>query len=133
MKNSEDWSSFLSTLGLCLMSLGAYSMKLNLNEDEMDTIEVITTVLPCVCIAAVLFIMIMFDLGLKQKMCGSKAEQQQQQSNNNINSGKTSSLTQVQPIESTGRDNDDDGELESLRRWGNGERTQRRIEGGEGQ
>ena len=114
VKDSEDWSSFLSTLGLCLMSLGAYSMKLNLNEDEMDTIEVITTVLPCVCIAAVLFIMIMFDLGLKQKMCGSKAvagttaDQQHK-------SGKTSSLTQVQPIESTGRDNDDEGELESLR------------------
>ena len=40
VKQSEDWSAFLSTLGLCLLSLGAYSMMLDLTEKEMQTIGV---------------------------------------------------------------------------------------------
>ena len=31
VKHSEDWSAFLSTLGLCLLSLGAYSMMIELD------------------------------------------------------------------------------------------------------
>ena len=90
------------------MSLGAYSMKLTLAKDELQIIEVITTVLPCLCIAVVVGITVLFDFGLKQKMCGSKKS----------------------AIQSTNRGHNDDtiGELASLRSWGHEERTQRRID-----
>jgi hypothetical protein len=117
VKDSEDWSSFLSTLGLCLMSLGAYSMKLTLAKDELQMIEVITTVLPCLCIAVVVGITVLFDFGLKQKMCGSKKSATEKDSQ--------ASLTQVQPIQSIkgGNADDESGELASLRSWGQNNKT----------
>ena len=39
IKASEDWSSFLSTLGLCLISQGALAMMVELPGEEMKTIE----------------------------------------------------------------------------------------------
>ena len=63
-KDSEDWSAFLATLGLCLMSLGAYSMMIDVNEAQMNIIGLVTTVLPLVCIVAVVSIMVLFDSGL---------------------------------------------------------------------
>ena len=78
----------------------------------------ITTVLPCLCIAVVVGITVLFDFGLKQKMCGSKKSATTKDSQ--------ASLTQVQPIQSTSRGHNDDtiGELASTRNWGNEERTQ---------
>ena len=46
-------------------------MMLNLKGTEQYIIELVTTVLPCLCIAVVLFIMIMYDFGLKQRLCGA--------------------------------------------------------------
>jgi len=117
VKNTEDWSSFLSTLGLCLMSLGALCMKLQLAEDEMKMIEVITTVLPCLCIVVVVSITVLLDFGLKQMLCGSKKS---------ATKDSQASLAQVQPIQSIkggGNADDDSGELASLRSWGNNNKT----------
>jgi hypothetical protein len=117
VKDSEDWSSFLSTLALCLMSLGAYSMKLTLARNEMRTIEAITTVLPCCCIAIVIGIMLMYDLGLKDKCCKGAAK----------DGALKVPSTQVQPINTnnetlcevpdrTAKQNE---ESQTLRTWGN--------------
>ena len=113
VKDSEDWSSFLTTLGLCLMSLGAYSMKLTLEKQEMKTIEVITTILPCLCVFLVVIIMILFDCGLKKCLCGSKANAAEKTGGN----GQTS-LTQVQPIQAG-----DANSLQDVRLWGDEEVT----------
>ena len=104
------------------MSLGALCMMLTLAKNEKQMIEVITTVLPCLCIAVVVGITVLFDFGLKQKMCGSKKLATTKDSQ--------ASLTQVQPIQSTNRGHNDDtiGELASLNSWGHEERTQRRID-----
>ena len=72
--SDEDWSSFLSTLGLCLMSLGAYSMMLDdkIGKQEMKIIGMVTTILPMLCIVCVLGIAVLIDCGLKQKLCGGE-------------------------------------------------------------
>ena len=62
-------------------------MMLNLKGTEQYIIELVATVLPCLCIAVVLFIMIMYDFGLKQRLCGTKI----------ISSTPTS--TQIQPVD----------------------------------
>ena len=62
VKDSEDWSAFLSTLGLCLLSLGALAMMLEVDDDEMKIIGVVTTVLPLLCICSVIFIMVFMEL-----------------------------------------------------------------------
>ena len=64
IKDSEDWSSFISTLGLCLTSLGAYSMLLNTNADELNTIGVVLVGITVLCITSVFAIMIFIDCGL---------------------------------------------------------------------
>ena len=66
-------------------------MMLNLKGTEQYIIELVTTVLPCLCIAVVLFIMIMYDFGLKQRLCGTK-----------ISSTPTS--TQIQPVDPNSSD-----------------------------
>ena len=68
VKDSEDWSAFFSTLGLCLMSLGAYSMMLDMDAQQMDIIGLVTTMLPLFCIAVVVGIMIFVDGGLWNKI-----------------------------------------------------------------
>ena len=90
-KDSEDWSSFFATLGLCLISLAALMMMLDLEGTEQYIIGLVTTVLPCLCIAVVLGIMIMYDFGLKQRLCGTK-----------ISSTPTS--TQIQPVDPNSSD-----------------------------
>jgi len=67
-------------------------MMLNLKGTEQYIIELVTTVLPCLCIAVVLFIMIMYDFGLKQRLCGTKI----------ISSTPTS--TQIQPVDPNSSD-----------------------------
>ena len=64
VSDSEDWSAFLSTLGLCLISLGAYSLMLDLKGAELQLISTITIVLPILCIVSVLCIMTFVDCGL---------------------------------------------------------------------
>ena len=61
VKDSEDWSAFFSTLGLCLLSLGAYSMMIELDPHQLETIGVVTTLLPLMCIGSVIFIMVFVD------------------------------------------------------------------------
>ena len=86
VQDSEDWSAFLATLGLCLVSLGAYSMMLDLEHHQMEMIGIVTTVLPILCIAAVVCIMIFFDGGLWQRIAGRKKKNNQREesiANNN--------------------------------------------------
>jgi hypothetical protein len=90
VKDSEDWSSFFATLGLCLMSLGALMM-MKVQDDEATPIGLATTALPIMCIVIVLGIMIMYDFGLKQRCCCGSREA----SSKNV---KKTSSTQVQPI-----------------------------------
>jgi hypothetical protein len=92
VKDSEDWSSFFATLGLCLVSLGALMMMINLEQNEAKTVGLVTTVLPMLCIATVIGIMIMYDFGLKQRCCGDSGDGA---ASNNM---KKISSTQVQPI-----------------------------------
>ena len=68
VKDSEDWSAFFSTLGLCLLSLGAYSMMLDMEAQQRTIIDLVTTALPLLCIAIVLCIMVSVDGGVWQKM-----------------------------------------------------------------
>ena len=105
IKDSEDWSSFLSTLGLCLISLGAYSMKLQLKEQEMKTIELITTILPCLCIIIVIGITLFVDFGLKQKFCGSSTSSL----SSSTGGSNSNSPTKVLPMtnDANKRDGDD--------------------------
>ena len=91
VKDSEDWSSFFATLGLCLMSLGALMM-MKVQGDEATPIGYATTALPMVCIVIVIGIMIMYDFGLKQRCCGDSGDGA---ASNNM---KKTSSTQVQPI-----------------------------------
>ena len=93
VKDSEDWSSFFATLGLCLMSLGALMM-MKVQDDEATPIGLATTALPVVCIVIVIGIMIMYDFGLKHKCCGGSGV-------TTSNKAKKTSSTQVQPINNT--------------------------------
>ena len=103
VKDSEDWSAFLSTLGLCLLSLGAYSMMLQLEENEMVFVDIITTVLPLLCILFVFGIMLFQDCGLWKYMMSKKVRQVR----------KTNNRSQVQPVNEGG---DEDG-LASVKNW----------------
>ena len=88
VKDSEDWSAFFSTLGLCLLSLGAYSMMLDMEPQQRTIIDLVTTVLPLVCIFVVLCIMIFVDGGVWKKMRGKKQRGEKVKA----------STTQVQPV-----------------------------------
>ena len=103
IKDSEDWSAFLSTLGLCLLSLGAYSMMLQLEENEMVFVDIITTVLPLLCILFVFGIMLFQDCGLWKYMMRKKVRQVRKKNNR----------SQVQPVNDDG---DKDG-LASVKNW----------------
>ena len=111
VKDSEDWSAFLSTLGLCLLSLGAYSMMIELDPDQMEIIGVVTTVLPLLCIAVVFCIIVFVDGGLWRRLCGER------KSTSKKNTNGKASATQVQPID---RKNNDKEKQENLdfKNWG---------------
>ena len=88
VKDSEDWSAFFSTLGLCLLSLGAYSMMLEMEPEQRTIIDLVTTVLPLVCISVVLCIMIFVDGGVWKKIRGKKQRSEKVKA----------STTQVTPV-----------------------------------
>jgi hypothetical protein len=126
--NSEDWSSFFATLGLCLMSLGAFAMMgeslVQLKSSETKAIGMVTTILPCLCITVVLGIIVWVDIGLQQAVCKLC-------SSNNNNNSASCSPTQVQPINDDtieGRGGDQLGQQEekeniALRTWGHTKTT----------
>ena len=89
VKDSEDWSAFFSSLGLCLMSLGALAMMLKVEEHQREIIGLVLTVLPLVCIAVVVGIMFFIDGGVWKRMAGRKKRRV-----GKINASKT----QVQPV-----------------------------------
>ena len=108
---SEDWSSFLLTLGLMLMSLGAYSMMLELEEKERMMIEIATTAVPLLCILTVLGIAIFVDCGLYNRLYGknkkrkkneqilSNMSKQQQQKVKNWTSTQVIPMSEVEESE----------------------------------
>ena len=114
VKDSEDWSAFLSTLGLCLLSLGAYSMMIELDPNQMDIIGVVTTVLLLLCICSVVFIMVFVDCGLWQRLCGKRMDKK--------NTNGKASTTKVQPIGNGGVrktfNNTDEQDNAALKSWG---------------
>ena len=61
-----------ATLGLCLLSLGALAMMLDVEEQQMKTIGLVTTALPLFCITIVLCIMFFVDCGVWKKIQGRK-------------------------------------------------------------
>ena len=93
IKDSEDWSSFVSTLGLFAMSLGAYSMMLQADEKELHRIGVVLAGISIFCITIVVAIMIFVDCGLWNCMRCQKCSKRVQKKNES-----TGSLTQVRPI-----------------------------------
>ena len=121
VKQSEDWSAFFSTLGLCLLSLGAYSMMLDLKEKEMQTIGLVTTVLPLLCIVSVLGIMVFVDCGLlnalkgKNKATEKNSTQVIPVAGNNITNDGNELKNWVLPVDA-GEKNTDDGN--EMKNWG---------------
>ena len=88
VKDSEDWAAFFSTLGLCLLSLGALAMMLEMEPQQRMIVDLLTTVLPLACISVVLCIMIFIDAGLWKKIQGKKKRSEKVKA----------SATQVQPV-----------------------------------
>ena len=88
VKDSEDWAAFFSTLGLCLLSLGALAMMLEMEPQQRTIVDLLTTVLPLACISVVLCIMIFIDAGLWKKIQGKKKRSEKVKA----------SATQVQPV-----------------------------------
>ena len=76
VNDSEDWSALLTTLGLMLLSLGALAMLLQIEGNEMQRINIITTILPVLCIVAVLGIVIFVDFGLWNRIKKSRRTHQ---------------------------------------------------------
>tara|TARA_B110000090_G_scaffold6039_1_gene6261 strand:+ start:850 stop:1326 length:477 start_codon:yes stop_codon:yes gene_type:complete len=111
VKDSEDWSAFLSTLGLCLLSLGAYSMMIELDPHQLETIGVVTTLLPLMCIGSVILIMVFVDCGLWHHLYGKWAKNK-----------KKNNATQVEPIDSDriGENINDreEQDIAALKSWG---------------
>jgi hypothetical protein len=113
VKDSEDWSSFFSTLGLCLLSLGAYSMMLDMEPQQRAIIDLVATVLPLVCISMVLCILIFVDGGVWKKIRGKKQRSEKVKQ----------SRTQVQPVTAvdvvdTKKEEEMKSESSNLRYWG---------------
>ena len=88
VKDSEDWSAFFSTLGLCLLSLGALAMMLEMEPQQRTIVDLLTTVLPLACISVVLCIMVFVDGGVWEKIRGKKTRSEKVKK----------STTQVQPV-----------------------------------
>ena len=107
VKDSEDWSAFFSTLGLCLLSLGAYTMMLEMEPGQRTIIDLVTTVLPLVCISVVLCIMIFVDGGLWNKIRGEKKR----------NEKLKTSTTQVQPVDEPNQPKNENTNSAALKNW----------------
>ena len=69
-------------------------MMIKLEKSETKTIGLVTTVLPIMCIVVVVFIMVMYDFGLKERCCGGGRK-------------KETSVTQVQPVHREGKENEE--------------------------
>ena len=97
--NSEDWSSFASSLGLTLTYIGALVKMIQeqqrdeFDPDELSYAATAMDILPVACVSVVVLIMIFVDCGLLKFLRGKKG----------VTGGKTDgkkkgSLTQVQPV-----------------------------------
>ena len=120
IKDSEDWSSFLSSLGLTLTYTGALVQMLRAQRrrDEFDPEElsyasVAMDSLPVICVSTVVGIMIFVDSGLWNFLRGKRGGASKKDVKANT------SLTQVKPINSAeeGNNGPDDGEAPGLRVW----------------
>lgn len=97
VKDSEDWSAFFSTLGLCLLSLGAYSMMLEIEPEQRTIIDLVTTILPLVCISVALCIIIFVDGGLWKKIIDGGLWKKIR-GKKKLSKTVKASATQVQPV-----------------------------------
>ena len=99
VSDSEDWSSFASSLGLTLVYIGALvkmlkvRQRLEYDPNELDYADTAMDVLPIACVSIVVLIMVFVDCGLWNCIKGRKG----------LKDGKgegkgNGSLTQVQPV-----------------------------------
>ena len=73
VKDSEDWSSFIATLGLTLMSLGAlFTMMLQGENEGLEHVDVVLAVIPLLCISTSVGITVFAECGLWNRICGKK-------------------------------------------------------------
>lgn len=73
VKDSEDWSSFIATLGLTLMSLGALFTMMSHGENEgLEHVGVVLAVIPLLCISTSVGITVFAEYGLWNRICGKK-------------------------------------------------------------
>ena len=122
VNDSEDWSSFFSTLGLTLTYIGALVHMLQAQRrEEFDPEELsyagfAMDALPVLCVSIVVFIMIFFDCGLWnffQRKRGRVSKE---------DAKVHTSLTQVKPINSVEESVEDgnngpDASAQGLRVW----------------
>ena len=120
INNSEDWSSFSSSLGLTMTYIGALIQMLQsrqreeFNLKELRYVGIAMDVLPIMCVSIVVVIMIFVDCGLwnflRRKSGGASK----------MEAKSSTSLTQVKPINSDEKGNNgplDAGEMQDLRAW----------------
>ena len=121
LRDSEDASSFISSLGLTLMYLGAFviimqssNTKLNANANaNLSYVGIILDVLPILCIGVVLGIMFVMDCGVCNvclRVC------RREKSNGNASSGAVAGMTRVTPLNSDSVFSLE--QSEHLRTWG---------------
>ena len=122
INDSEDWSSFSSSLGLTLTCVGALVQMLQTRQrEEFDPEELsyagfAMDALPVLCVSIVVFIMIFFDCGLWnffQRKRGRVSKE---------DAKVHTSLTQVKPINSVEESVEDgnngpDASAQGLRVW----------------
>ena len=80
MKDSEDVSSFVSSLGLTLIYIGALMKMLEdmkgfdekYNKESMSYIGMVLDTIPVLCVLSVIGIMVFMDCGVYQRVCGGR-------------------------------------------------------------
>ena len=99
VSDSEDWSSFASSLGLTLVYIGALvkmlkvRQRLEYDSNELDYADTAMDVLPIACVSIVVLIMVFVDCGLWNCIKGRKG------SKDGKGEGKgNGSLAQVKPV-----------------------------------
>ena len=98
-RDSEDWTAFLSSLGLTLTYVGALIKMLQeqrreeYDSNELDYANTALNILPIACVSIVVLIMVFVDCGLWNCIRGKKGlKDGKRESKGN------GSLTQVQPV-----------------------------------
>jgi hypothetical protein len=99
-RDSEDWTAFLSSLGLTLTYVGALIKMLQeqrreeYDSNELEYANTALNILPIACVSIVVLIMVFVDCGLWNCIRGKKGLKD----GKGKGKGNNGSLTQVQPV-----------------------------------